>query len=222
VKLNEILADGSTAKSTLSSKFDVFTQKYKHTGGIRSLNKAWPDDDVATHGSMIVNERQSMIQYLLSSTYRASARPNVVLQDKPRTGLFAAEAYARFKFKLFIVGKVSVDCESAQIPPKCFEVKCRVDGKHFYVRATQSKDDGINPSFYVNFVPADEATACVKWELVTCKGKDKAHLPFITNDKGLADGDEVTLPITWTAEKKPTVKRHVGTYDSANKKAKAE
>ena len=220
VKMNEVQADGTVTSRVLSSKFEVFTQKYKHTSGIRSVIKTWPEDDVAKNVSTLVLERQSMAQYLVCSAYRAAVQPSLVLQDKPRAGLFADQSYARFKLKLFIFGKVSYDDENKPLPQKCFEVKCRGGGKFFYVRATHSKEEGSNPSAFVQFV-LEGATASVKWELSPSKGKDKAHLPYITNEVALKKGDEITLPITWVTEKKASVKRHVTTYDAMSKKAKA-
>ena len=215
VRLKRYLENGDLDNLVIKSRFEIFTQKYKHTNKVRSMLASWPAEDIALDSSFLVAEKQMLVQFLLASGYRSSERPDVSIQEKPRAGVFVNRAYARGELKLVAYGKVSIIEIKEALPPRAIEIK-GVDliDKKAFMKASQEKTQGVNPLGHIRYCEsAEEATCKIEWRasvMSKLMGNQKITLPSITNVIPLVQGQEITLPTTWSpAGKSVALKRQV-------------
>ena len=224
VKLKRYDESGELEKKILSSKFDIFVQKYKITKNVRALLEGWPDNDASESDAIVATKIMSLVQFVITEHYYSEARPEVTIQEKPNHGLFVNGPHKAKAFKLSIYGKVSLDRDSKGVPAKTFEIKgITIDDKSLYVKPMSSKDDGVTAAAFIRWVEdEEEANSKIEWkpQEVTYKGKIKMQVPIITNKYQLKKGDEITLCRFWEVDKSHKIKSEVMLPGASNKRLK--
>ena len=84
VRLKRNLENGDLGNMVIKSRLEIFTQKYKHTNKVRSMLASWPAEVIALDSSLLVAEKQMLVQFLPASGYRSSERPDVSIQARRR------------------------------------------------------------------------------------------------------------------------------------------
>ena len=202
-------------KKILSSSFTVFTKKYSITKNIRSIVANWPGGRCTQQAPFLETKAISRAQYMLCDLCDSMDMPTFEIQEKPRAGIFAKDSYLTGKFKLVPYGQIKLDDETAEVPPKCFEVKGKVrPDKICYIRLMPtSENNGVNPlthSRYIDDTSEEDPTAKIEYKHMNVARGYKISFPIIVNVGKVKSGVEITLAKTWTKDEPVTkVKRNI-------------
>ena len=231
MKLNKHRDDGTVdKKKILSSSFAVFTKKYTITKDVRTILSTWPDSEYRQQMPFKELKATVRVQSILCDLCDSTDLPNIEIQEKPRSGIFAKENYLTGQLKIVPFGKVSLIDAEEDVHPTCFEVKGKVVAdKICFIRLIPSTEEETNPLTFIRYVDTDEEEATAKIEykhLKLANGGAKVSMPIVTNCSKLKIGGEITLPnlkkTSGNEETKTKVKRNVMvSCVNTNKKARA-
>ena len=198
----------------LSSKFAVFSAKYKLATRIRSLLENWPECEISNNSSYDSFVALPLVSFAVLEHYKKAECSDVTIQKVPKIAVFTTEKYTRKgAFMLSLYGKVSIEDE---LPQKAFEIRGNFglpQGKVMSLRVGAPKDDGLVAAYYVCYSDnEDDVTAEIDHKsipLTTPYGKYKVQVPYITNIRPLVEGAEIVLRKTWTVAAAAPIKRQV-------------
>ena len=214
VKMKEITTDGTMGKGVLSSKFDVFLQKYVATTDEHKVMDGWPEKNIDNDIEFKAVACAGAIQLGVYSIGQKHPAPQVTCKLKPWRGVFVAQTYgARTCILTHGTMKIGHQKATSDISSGAMAIKCDyVEGVVFYMNAPSSKD-GMSPAWYVRRTDnADDVNAEIVYFAESVKipktmQKIEFEIPYIVNTRAIKAGDEIMLARVAKAKQPKGVKR---------------